>query len=103
MEEVSSLARKLKHHLPLHQARITFIAWFILSLIRSRSTNLYRVAEEFQTTADSESSYRRIKRFFADYEYSYEQPGQLIIACLEIDRFTLCMAGKLYSHCLGVP
>ncbi|MDP0562955.1 MAG: hypothetical protein QS721_11785 [Candidatus Endonucleobacter sp. (ex Gigantidas childressi)] len=30
------------------------------SLLRSRSTNLYRVAEEFQTKADNESSYRRI-------------------------------------------
>ncbi|WP_419832344.1 IS4 family transposase [Endozoicomonas atrinae] len=98
MEEVSSLARKLKHHLPLHQARITFIAQFILALIRSRSTNLYRVAEEFQTTADSESSYRRIKRFFADYEYSYEQLGQLILACLEIDRFTLCMDRTNWKH-----
>ena len=98
MEEVSSLARKLKHHLPLHQARITFIAHFIVALIRSRSTNLYRVAEEFQTTADSESSYRRIKRFFADYEYSYEQPGQLILACLEIDRFTLCMDRSNWKH-----
>lgn len=98
MEEVSSLAEKLKAHLPLHQARITFISQFILALIRSRSTNLYRVAEEFQTTADSESSYRRIKRFFADYEYSYEQLGQLILACLEIERFTLCMDRTNWKH-----
>ncbi len=66
MEEVSSLAWKLKYHLLLHQAGIIFIAQFILALIRSRFTNLHRVAEEFQMTSDSESSYRRIKRFFAD-------------------------------------
>lgn len=98
MEEVSSLAEKLKAHLPLHQARVNFIAQFVLSLIRARSTNLYRVAEEFQTTADAESSYRRIKRFFADYDYSYEQLRQFIPGCLEIDRYTLCMGRTNWKH-----
>lgn len=98
MEEVSSLAEKLKAHLPLHQARINFIAQFVLSLIRARSTNLYRVAEEFQTKADAESSYRRIKRFFADYEYSYEQLGRLILSCLDMDSYTLCMDRTNWKH-----
>ena len=98
MEEVSSLAAKIKAHLPLYQARINFIAQFVLSLIRSRSTNLYRVAEEFQTKADAESSYRRIKRFFADYEYSYEQLGLFILSCLDIDRYTLCMDRTNWKH-----
>ena len=71
MKDVSSLARELKAHLPWHQARIVFLAQFVLSLIRGRSTNLYRVAEEFQSSAQSESSYRRIKRFFAGYIYCY--------------------------------
>ncbi len=98
MEEVSSLAKKLKAHLPLHQARITFMSQFILALLRSRSTNLYRVAEEFQTKADSESSYRRIKRFFADYNYSFEQLGELVLNCLDIERFTLCMDRTNWKH-----
>ncbi|MDP0561901.1 MAG: hypothetical protein QS721_06060 [Candidatus Endonucleobacter sp. (ex Gigantidas childressi)] len=34
MKDVSSLAKKLKAHLPLHQARITFIAQFIMALLR---------------------------------------------------------------------
>ena len=98
MEEVSSLAAKIKAHLPLHQARINFIAQFVLSLIRARSTNLYRVAEEFQAKADAESSYRRIKRFFADYEYSYEQLGLFILSCLDMDRYTLCMDRTNWKH-----
>ncbi|MCW7552812.1 hypothetical protein NX722_13850 [Endozoicomonas gorgoniicola] len=91
MEDVSSLARELKAHLPWHQARIIFLAQFVLSLIRGRSTNLYRVAEEFQSSAQSESSYRRIKRFFAGYTYCYEQLGRLILHWLKLDRYTLCM------------
>ncbi|MDP0562924.1 MAG: hypothetical protein QS721_11620 [Candidatus Endonucleobacter sp. (ex Gigantidas childressi)] len=58
MKDVSSLVKKLKAHLPMHQARI--IAQFVMALLRSRSTNLYRVAEEFQAKEGSESSYRRI-------------------------------------------
>ena len=91
MEEVSSLAEKLKLHLPWHQARIIFLAQFILALILSRSTNLYRVAEEFQTSAQVESSYRRIKRFFHGYSYCYEQLGKLILHWLPLNRYLLCM------------
>ena len=98
MEEVSSLVAKLKAHLPLHQARINFISQFVLSVLRARSTNLYRVAEQFQSEADAESSYRRIKRFFADYEYSYEQLGSLILSFLEMDRYTLCMDRTNWKH-----
>ncbi len=91
MEEVSSLAKELKAHLPWHQARIIFLAQFILSLLRGRSTNLYRVAEEFQTRSQTESSYRRIKRFFAGYTYCYEQLGKLILHWLNLESYTLCM------------
>ena len=91
MKEVSSLARDLKAHLPWHQARIVFLAQFMLSLLRSRSCNFYRVAEAFQSKAQTESSYRRIKRFFAGYTYCYEQLGRLILHWLNLDRYTLCM------------
>jgi len=91
MEEVSSLAKELKAHLPWHQARIIFLAQFLLALIVGRSTNLYRVAESFQTTALTESSYRRIKRFFGGYTYCYEQLGKLILHWLDLKKFELCM------------
>lgn len=91
MEEVSSLAKELKAHLPWHQARIIFLAQFLLALIVGRSTNLYRVAESFQTTALTESSYRRIKRFFGGYAYCYEQLGRVILHWLDLKKFDLCM------------
>lgn len=91
MEDVSSLAKELKAHLPWHQARIIFLAQFILALIRGRSCNLYRVAEEFQSKSQAESSYRRIKRFFAGYSYCYEQLGKLILHWLNLSSYTLCM------------
>ena len=45
MEEVNARARKINEHLSWNQARITFIAQFILALIKGRSTNLHRIAE----------------------------------------------------------
>ena len=108
MEEVSSLAKELKAHLPWHQARVIFLAQFILGLIRGRSCNLYRVAEEFQSRSQAESSYRRIKRFFAGYTYCYEQLGKLILHWLNLDRCTLCMDrtnwqfGSQHINCLVV-
>ena len=51
MKEVSSLATELKAHLPWHQARMVFLAQFMLSLLRSRSCDFYRVAEAFQSMA----------------------------------------------------
>ncbi len=91
MEDIISLAQKLKTHLPWHQARIVFLAQFILALLRGRSCNFYRVAEAFQSKAQTESSYRRIKRFFADYIYCYEQLGQVILNWLNLSSYTLCM------------
>ncbi|MDP0561150.1 MAG: hypothetical protein QS721_01935 [Candidatus Endonucleobacter sp. (ex Gigantidas childressi)] len=68
-EDVSSLAKKLKSHLlPLHQTRITFIAQFVMALLRSRSTNLYRVPKSFrrrQTTSPVIAVYtRRLSSFY---------------------------------------
>ena len=63
----------------------------MLSLLRARSTNLYRVAENFQSSTLSESSYRRIKRFFTGYTVCLEQIGRLILHWLELDRYSLCM------------
>ena len=51
MKEVSSLTGELKAHLPWHQARIVFLAQFMLFLLRSRSCNVYRIAEAFQSMA----------------------------------------------------
>ena len=91
MEDISSLAKELKAHLPWHQARIIFLAQFILALIKARSCNLCRVAEEFQSKAQEESSYRRIKRFFSRYTYCYEQVARLILHWLKLSQYTLCM------------
>ena len=64
MQEVNSLAAKLKEYLPWHQAKIIFMAQFMLSLLQARSVNLCRVAEHFETASLVKSSYRRIKRYF---------------------------------------
>ncbi|MDP0562513.1 MAG: transposase [Candidatus Endonucleobacter sp. (ex Gigantidas childressi)] len=39
-----------------------------------------------------------IKRFCADYGYSFEQLGELILSWLDMDRFTLCMSRINWTH-----
>lgn len=98
MEEVSSLAQKIKEYFPIHQARITFMSQFILALLKSRSTNLYRIAENFQTCALTESSYRRIKRFFNDYDLDLSLISQLVLDTFDLNDYTLCMDRTNWKH-----
>ena len=91
VQEVNSLAEKLKKHLSWQQARIIFIAQFMLSLLQARSVNLCRVAEHFETTSLVESSYRRIKRFFQWDGFCCEKLGQAILSWLPMERYILCM------------
>ena len=91
MQEVNSLANKLKEYLPWHQARITFMAQFMLSLLQARSVNLCRVAEHFDTASLTDSSYRRIKRFFQWEGLFLQQLSQLVLHWLPMERYTLCM------------
>lgn len=91
MQEVNSLAAKLKEHLPWHQARVIFMAQFMLSLLQARSVNLCRIAEHFETASLVESSRRRIKRFFHWRGFCFLQLGQLLLYWLPVERYTLCM------------
>ena len=98
MEEVSSLAKELKAHLPWHQARIICFAQFILSLLNARSSNLTRIAEEFQSVAETDSSYRRLKRFLTDYSICYKSIAKLILHWLPIESYTLCLDRTNWEH-----
>ena len=52
-----------------HQKRIEFLVLFIEALIKVRTVNLSELAEAFNTSLDKESNYRRIQRFFLEYNF----------------------------------
>lgn len=67
-----------------HKARITFIAAFILSLIKLRSVNFTKLANALNGNVKQKSNYRRIQRFFAHFDLSYDLVVQLILHLLPI-------------------
>lgn len=66
----------------MNKARIRFIALFILALCKARSINLTLVADSFESSSKSESSYRRIQRFIADFSLSSTLIAKLIFNLL---------------------
>ena len=98
MQEVSSLAKELKAHLPWHQARIICLSQFVLAILLARSSNLTRIADEFQGPAEIDSSYTRIKRFLRSYSVCYQQIGRLLLHWLPIDSYTLCLDRTNWLH-----
>jgi hypothetical protein len=51
----------------MNRARIKFMALMILSLCKVQTVNFERLAQGFESCADTASSLRRIQRFMADY------------------------------------
>ena len=58
---------------------------FISSLIRSRSVNLQKVAENIEGKAKVESNYRRIQRLFKEQEIDYKVTAKLLSTILPDD------------------
>ena len=78
----------------INLARIKFISMFICALCKVQTVGFEKLANAFDSTADSCSSLRRIQRFIAEYSLNSELVAQLIFnllpekknLCLSIDR-----------------
>jgi len=66
--------------------RIDFFGNFISSIIRSRSVNMQKVAENIEGSAKIESNYRRIQRFFKEQEVDYDMTARLLSTILPDDK-----------------
>ncbi len=64
MNQVNLLRQTLKPLLGWHGARLSFLALFIIALLRVKTINLMELATGFRSQAKSESSYKRLQRFF---------------------------------------
>jgi len=70
----------LSENLQWKKPRIDFLTIFITSLIKVKTVNLSEIAEAFDSTSKKESNYRRIQRFFADFELDYVAFAKLLIS-----------------------
>ena len=92
MKEINLLIKYLKPHLNWNQARIIFLAQFLIALIKAGSVNLSRIAPKFIGSADSSSHYKRLQRFFRSYEFDHEDILYLVLTILRIPTpWVLCL------------
>lgn len=91
MSELSPLNQILKSNLKGHQARIELMSNFIVALIRVRSVNLAEIATGFSGQAQVSSNYRRLQRFFKEFEIDFSCLARLMLALLQLqERWVLC-------------
>jgi len=93
MTEVKMLERVFKKHLRFNAARISFLANFIIALVKVRTVNLTEIAAAFCGEAQKESHYKRLQRFFRSFPLDLTAIARFIAEFLPIkgDAWTLTM------------
>lgn len=82
MENVRLLKDALRGHLFWHEARIDFMARFLIALIQLRTVNLTQLALALNPAAQVASNYRRLQRFFADFPVDQRIFTRLLVRLL---------------------
>lgn len=84
MHQVTRLQAALRPHLPWHGARLSFLAAFLIALLRVKTVNFAELAMGFGGKAQTDSHYKRLQRFFRYYELNYAQIAQMVVALMKI-------------------
>jgi len=72
MEHINELASILNVSFNWNKARITCFSKMLLALLVTRTVNLKKIACSMSSKADVDSRYRRLQRFFANFEINYD-------------------------------
>ncbi|MBD2329367.1 IS4 family transposase [Alkalinema sp. FACHB-956] len=84
MEQISEIRRTLQPYLNWHGARIGFLALFLVALFRVKTVNLQELSLGFMGSAQSASHYKRLQRFFRQFELDYYEVARLVVGLMEI-------------------
>jgi hypothetical protein len=84
MNQTSLIRKTLQLHLNWHGARVTFLALFLVALMRLRTVNFSELAKGFMGTAQTESNQKRLHRFFRDFQLDYREIARLVAGLMEI-------------------
>jgi len=79
---ITQLTDMLDKHLSWHGARLNFLAMFLIALFKVKTVNLSEIATALNPEAKVGSNYRRLQRFFADFEIDYDVIAKLITSLL---------------------
>jgi hypothetical protein len=84
MNQCSALKQALQPHLKWQVARISFLALFLLALIKVKTVNLSELALGFGGKALKESNYKRLQRFFQGFELNYPEIAKIVVGWMNI-------------------
>lgn len=84
MNQVTLLRDALRPHLAWHGARLSFLAAFLIALLRVQTINFAELATGFRGKAKTDSNYKRLQRFFRHYEMDYAEIAQAVVALMAI-------------------
>lgn len=84
MNQVTLLRDKLRPHLAWHGARLSFLAAFLMALLRVKTVNFGELATGFSGKAQTDSHYKRLQRFFRHYEMDYAEIARTVVALMAI-------------------
>lgn len=84
MYQVTRLRDALRPHLAWHGARLSFLAAFLIALLRVKTVNFAELATAFCGKAHTNSHYKRLQRFFRDYAIDYAEIAQVVVALMNI-------------------
>ncbi|BAU63409.1 transposase IS4 family protein [Stanieria sp. NIES-3757] len=84
MNQVNLLRQTLKPLLGWHGARLSFLALFIIALLRVKTVNLVELATVFRNHAKTDSNFKRLQRFFRDFDLDYSVIAQVIVRMMDI-------------------
>lgn len=84
MNQVTQLRNALRPHLAWHGARLSFLAAFLIALLRVKTINFTELATAFSGQAQTDSHYKRLQRFFRHFEMDYGEIAQTVVALMSI-------------------
>ncbi len=84
MSEFIRLRPILGKHFQWHGARLTFLAQFLVAVIRVRSVNLSELSTGFIGKALQASNYKRLQRFFREFRLDYSEFARTIATWIEV-------------------
>lgn len=82
---VKQLTRVLSDRLGWNRARIKLIARLMRALPMQTTTNLAQLAVVMKPQVQTDSTYRRLQRFFAGFAFGYEALGQFLLDLVPTD------------------
>jgi len=84
MKEINLFREMLQQHLRWNAARVGFVSIFLIALIRVRTVNLAEIATGLSSEAKVASRYKRLQRFFREFEVDYESIALMVVKVMKI-------------------